>query len=453
MLKKSTLIVTILTLFFTSCVSDDSSDYVALKIITNTDETTIQQGMSIVISILNNDENIPENGTLDISESTNSSVQIIDSDSGIFSETVINYTPNTDFYGLDTFQYTVCDGSNCSTGTVNVNVTPVSPVNYNIDAFPYSTLSEYNFFEGTLKDLKPVYGVLPYSLNSSLFSDYAKKKRFVWMPDGSQANYVSDYTALDFPVGAILIKNFYYENVVPEGNTKLIETRLMIKKEEGWIFANYLWNEEQTEANYTLDGSEINFSWVHDNGETKSVSYQVPYEGLCNGCHNVSGTPFPIGPKPQNLNKDYNYLEGTSNQLEKWMQMGYLSNNLPTNIVSTIDWKDESQSLDLRMRSYLDINCAHCHSDEAYCYYRELRFAFSETSDPSKIGVCEQPIEIIDETLAMVIRPGIPAKSVLHFRLQTTLEQYRMPLFGRTLQHEEAIILIEDYINSLQPCE
>ena len=118
----------------------------------------------------------------------------------------------------------------------------ISPVIFDIAEVPYQTLSDYNFFDGDLKDLSPVYGVLPYDLNSSLFSDYAKKKRFVWMPDDVSAAYVNDYSPLNFPIGTVLIKNFYYNNFQPANDTKIIETRLMINKADGWIFANYIWN-------------------------------------------------------------------------------------------------------------------------------------------------------------------------------------------------------------------
>ena len=105
-------------------------------------------------------------------------------------------------------------------GYIGVEPDPISPVVFNVDSLPYNNLSEYNFFEGAMSDLSPVYGVLPYDLNSALFSDYAKKKRFVWMPKDSSAKYINDYSSLKFPTGTILIKNFYYENVLPEMHDK-----------------------------------------------------------------------------------------------------------------------------------------------------------------------------------------------------------------------------------------
>lgn len=329
---------------------------------------------------------------------------------------------------------------------------PQQKVVYNPDEMPYQTLSEYNFFEGELKNLEPVSGVLPYDLNSPLFSDYAHKKRFVWMPDGTTASYNSDHTPLDFPVGGMLIKNFYYDNVQPENTTKIIETRLMFMTEEGWDFAKYVWNDEQTEATFADNGSFVDVDWI-ENGTTNSVNYRIPSRNECFSCHNKFGTPLPIGPKPQNLNKEYNYVEGAFNQLNKWIEVGYLENNLPTTIVSTVNWEDDSFPLELRVRSYLDINCAHCHSEESYCEYRPMRLAFNENDDDVNKGVCVTPDTQISP-YTHIISSGKVDKSLLHFRISSTEEQYRMPLLGRTLQHAEGVRLVEEWINSLEgECE
>ena len=330
------------------------------------------------------------------------------------------------------------------------NPTPIqtSPVIFDMAEVPYQRLSEYNFFEDDLKDLNPVYGVLPYDLNSTLFSDYAKKKRFVWMPDDVSAEYVNDYASFNFPVGSVLIKNFYYENVQPENATKILESRLMIKKESEWEFATYVWNEDQTEANLTSDGSFVALDWIQD-GSNQSVNYRIPSRAECFTCHNKFGTPVPIGPKPQNINRNYNYSDGSQNQLQKWIDQGYLNDNLPSSIITTVDWKDESESLELRARSYIDINCAHCHSEESYCEYRPMRFAFNESGSTENMGICVEPDTNINDDLTHIIAPNSPEESVAYFRISSIEEEYRMPLLGRTLQHRDGVLLIEQYINSL----
>lgn len=331
------------------------------------------------------------------------------------------------------------------------NYIPLSPVVVDLENVPYPKLSDYKFFSGEIKNLEPAPGVLPYDLSSSLFTDYAHKKRFVWMPPGSTATYTSDNKVLSFPTGAVLIKTFYYENVQPGNTTRIIETRLMIKKADGWIFANYIWNDAQTEAVLNMNGSYTDISWIQ-NGETKSTSYRIPSRTECFTCHKSGQDTIPIGPKPQNLNKLYAYADGTLNQLSKWKQMGYL-NNVPNDITSVIDWADETQPLELRVRSYLDINCAHCHSEGAHCDYRPMKLAFSETSNPVNLGVCVQPHEFLNGSQTHIIARGNAARSVMPYRMNTNIESQRMPLLGRTIVHTEAVELIEEWINAMEePC-
>ena len=74
---------------------------------------------------------------------------------------------------------------------------------------PYAKLSDYGFFTGTLKNFMPATNVLPYEPASSLFADFAHKKRFLYMPQGTKATYNGDGNVLEYPVGAVLIKSFY----------------------------------------------------------------------------------------------------------------------------------------------------------------------------------------------------------------------------------------------------
>ena len=326
------------------------------------------------------------------------------------------------------------------------------PLVIDINNLPFAKLSDYKFYEGELQDMKPVEGVLPYDLNSSLFTDYSLKKRFIWMPEGSSATYNGDGELLNFPTGTILIKNFYYENVLPNNVKRVIETRLMIKKADEWIFANYVWNDEQNEAILDINGSYTDISW-QQNGVTKSTSYRIPSAAECFTCHKSGSTPIPIGTKPQNLNKVYNYTDGSQNQLSKWLQKGYLSGTVPDAITSTVNWEDTSLPTELRVRSYLDINCAHCHSEGAHCDYMPVRFAFTETASPDNLGICVPPFEFINNSLTYIVTKGNATRSALHYRINTNNESERMPLLGRTVIHEEGVELIKNWINGMDsPC-
>lgn len=346
---------------------------------------------------------------------------------------------------------------------------PVSPVTVDLTQVPYPKLSDYKFFEGELKNQIPSLDVLPFEPASALFTDYAHKKRFVWMPKGTKANYVADDKILDLPIGAALIKNFYYENVQPNNSTRIIETRVMIKKTEGWIFANYVWNEEQTEAFLDMEGQFTPITWKDENNVIKSTDYRIPSEAQCIICHKMKQeinsievtTNIPIGIKPQSLNFNLNYGTETKNQLLKWIEKGYLNDNfsLPSAENTAVNYNDTSKSLDLRVRSYFDINCAHCHEIERHCDYRPMHFNFSSTGIANgvgltNLGVCvpTQDMQDFPSALSTIIKPGNIERSMLYFRISTNDEAYRMPLHGRTMVHEEAVLLVEEWINSLQDC-
>jgi uncharacterized repeat protein (TIGR03806 family) len=335
--------------------------------------------------------------------------------------------------------------------------TVTAPVLFDFSQVPLPKLSDYHFFVGPLKNQSPAYKVLPYEPASSLFSDYAHKKRFVWMPKNTKASYNGDDNVLEFPVGAVLIKTFYYDNVLPSNTTKIIETRLLIRKNDGWHLYDYIWNEEQTEAYLDFDGNGIfvPVTWS-ENGITKSTTYKIPSQTECITCHKINinqsangEKETPIGPKPQNLNTNYTYGTFTRNQLTQWKKMGYINNTLPAinSIYSAVDWRDTSKPLGLRARSYLDINCAHCHRVGGHCDYVPQRFNFSNT-DTYTLGICLPPLFQVPDN-PYVIHAGDADHSELIYRLNTNEGSEMMPIIGRTLIHDEGVQLVKDWINSM----
>ncbi len=329
---------------------------------------------------------------------------------------------------------------------------PATLVVFDPTLVPYQTLSEYNFYKGELMNMEPQDDVLPYDLITPLFTDYAKKKRFVWFKAGSSASYELDSEIFNFDDGAVIIKNFYYDNVQPKGVQRIMETRLLYKLNGAWNFAEYVWNDEQTEAHLDMDGSYRNISWLQD-GELKATNYRFPSEAECLTCHKTSSKPMPIGPKPQNMNKLFAFNDGVKNQLAKWAEMGYLTGNIPADISTVAAWDDELQPLELRVRAYLDVNCGSCHKENSHCDYRPMRFAWIETINPQNQGVCVEPDETLDPTFTHIISPGNVNRSMMYYRISSTDEAVRMPLLGRSIVHEEAVQLITDYINSItEPC-
>lgn len=452
---------------FSACSSSD--DYVPIAPIASDDTVNSTITAPVVIPVLANDTTggIPDptkvsikngvdtdgNGTLDQLVVSNQGTWTVNPTTG-----EVTFTPTPTFTGNpNQISYTVKDADNTVSNEALVTINAVPIVNVDLTLVPLPKLSDYHFFIGDIKDQIPSLNVIPYEPASGLFTDYASKKRFIWMPIGVTATYVEDGKILDFPVGTALIKTFYYTTIQPGNLTKIIETRLMIRKSDGWKFYEYLWNDAQTDADLVsgvafTNGSTKNITFTKPSGEIVTTDYRIPSDAECFACHKINETATPIAVKPQNLNHNHTYGTTSMNILQKLVTQGYL-NSYPSSIVSTVDYHDTTQPLGLRLRSYLDANCAHCHQDQARCYYRPIRLTFSQTNIDSNIGICLVADEEISPTLQKVITPGNFNKSIMHYRLISNDESQRMPLLGRTIVHDEGVALLEQYILSLtQTC-
>lgn len=324
-------------------------------------------------------------------------------------------------------------------------------VNFDVATAPFDSLSTYRFFTGSLREMNPNEGLLEYEPISTLFADYAHKTRYIWLPPDTKASYQGDGRVVDFPDGTVILKTFFYNTVLPANNKRIMETRMLYKEAGEWKFAEYIWNEDQTEATLDLRGRNVPLEFIDDAGNERSVVYRIPSEAECLTCHKSNGEATPIGPKPQNLNADYTYPDGSRmNQLSKWQAAGYLASDFDANNIQTVvRWDDPDQDLYLRVRSYIDINCAHCHTAGGHCDYRPIRLAFEESADEVNMGVCVTPDDFLGSSLVNIVSPRNTNKSALFYRLNSTAEMVRMPLLGRTLIHDEGLALIETWINQL----
>lgn len=319
---------------------------------------------------------------------------------------------------------------------------------------PFEKLSEYQFFKGDLANLEPNDRVIPYDLNSPLFTDYAHKARFVWMPEGTSANYTSD-AVLDFPKETVLIKNFYYENDetdVAKGRN-IMETRLLINRGDEWEAVGYIWNKEQTEANLEVIGDIQEVSWVNELGAPQNINYIIPNRNQCKTCHLTGKKQIPIGPKVRNLNKIYAYADGEMNQLEKWASIGYLTGyDDDANHPKVATWDDEtSGSLHERAMAYLDINCGHCHNKNGSANTSGLHLIADAKADMS-LGIYKATVSAGAGTGGHTysIVPGHPEESIMVYRMNSTNPGAMMPELGRSLVHQEGVDLISDWIKNLE---
>jgi uncharacterized repeat protein (TIGR03806 family) len=316
---------------------------------------------------------------------------------------------------------------------------------------PAPKLSDYGFF-ADVGARRPNARVTPYALNTPLFSDYAEKFRYLYLPPGARARYRAE-GVLDLPVGAALIKTFAYPADFrrPDEAVRFIETRVLIHKPQGWTAQAYVWNAEQTEAVLKRAGARIDVAFLDAHGKPVTVDYAVPNQNQCKECHQLDKVISPIGPKARNLNGAYAYAEGSENQLIHWTRLGLLDGApKPAEAPRTPRWDDPAEPLDGRARAYLDGNCAHCHNPHGVASNSGLFLTLEETS-PVAIGVGKHPVaagrgsgDLKDD-----IVPGHPEDSILAYRMASEEPGVMMPELGRSMTHDEGVALIRAWIAAM----
>jgi uncharacterized repeat protein (TIGR03806 family) len=330
----------------------------------------------------------------------------------------------------------------------------------------------------SVEDGKVVYpsDVVPYALNSPLFSDYAAKDRALWLPEGSAATY-DDNDVFDFPVGTVILKTFSFpaDFRQPDEDVYVVETRVLFKRENEWETLPYIWNEDATEATLALGGKSEAITFIDAEGVEKTASYLVPQKNQCIACHELKegmGEPMagmryttPIGPKARHLNRSYAYDDGTHNQLEHLVSMGMLD-GLPAlsevgkaydfAVLDDVPVQDLSVAdVDKATRDYLDINCAHCHNPNGVNGISSQLFLNYDNEDPFHLGICKSPgsAGTGNGFLDYDIVPGSPMESILWFRMDTTQTGAMMPLLGRSLRDDKAVELVVQWIANMDPVE
>jgi uncharacterized repeat protein (TIGR03806 family) len=314
-------------------------------------------------------------------------------------------------------------------------------------------------------------GVTPYALNTPLFTDYAHKLRTVWSPRGP-APY-GEGAALDLPVGTVITKTFYYPTdgevvlkakdaeetdrgrPLPLAGHRLIETRLLVRRGEGWVPLSYVWNEAQTEATLRRTGAVVRLAMLDEAGadpfSARGFAYVVPNENQCAGCHAPDATSkaiVPLGPRPEQLNRDYAYADGARNQLIAWADRGLVA-EAPSEASAWAPW-DGDAALGARARSYLAANCAHCHNPVGPADTSGLDLSAGEVA-PQALGVCKPPIAAGSGTGGhrFGIVPGHADQSILTYRVGSDDPGAMMPELGRSLVHEEGLALLEEWIDGM----
>lgn len=318
---------------------------------------------------------------------------------------------------------------------------------------PFATVSRYCQVRIAGGEVVPFEGVVPYDLNTPLFTDRAVKRRTVFVPKGQAAAY-DPSEPLAFPVGSVVTKSFGVRDDLRKASPKVrwAETRVMVRRPDGWTGWSYKWNDAQTEAALFAGGGVETVSWIDETGATETANYLYPSAVQCKGCHEFLGTMTLLGPRARNLNRDFAYADGTENQLARWSRTGLLTGAPAPSAAPRLPvWNDPSTgSLEQRARAYLEVNCAHCHGEKGAARTTGLWLYASET-DPGKLGTCKQPVAAGPGAggLKFDVVPGKPDESILPYRLSINDAGLLMPQIGRSVVDRAGLQLVRDWIAAM----
>jgi hypothetical protein len=358
--------------------------------------------------------------------------------------------------------------------------------------------------------IKMASSVVPYEVNSPLWSDKALKTRGMRLPMGGKIHVkdcaknpdeckVNDVngkccapTADDgkwvFPAGTVMVKNFMFPDESQPSKYKLVETRLFVRLDkeqqlEGvkteWVGYGYRWDDNQTDATIigTLgtndDGSDTNvtamFNVKTTAGATQSITWNYPSRNDCITCH-TSITPstmptsgYTLGPETVQMNR---MVAGDAmNQIDKLTALGVFETAPPkpykAALVTPYAVQNPGQvgltsatgTTEQQARSYLHANCSFCHRPDGKFSSFDLRY---DVPFPSTNLLCTPPGKgDLGVSGAQLLVPTKPMSSLIWLRMNapkgdmTTGETGRMPEIGSALIDTNGTDLIRQWITSI----
>ncbi len=313
--------------------------------------------------------------------------------------------------------------------------------------FP-TTLGATGLF-ADLADLSPSPGLLPYAPILSFWSDYAVKRRWFTIPDGTSQMEWSRDGAWTYPSGQIWVKHFDLESERgnPASPKKRIETRVLVKNSTGVYGVSYRWNEAGTEATLAADGGEDFPVQLTVNGAPYTQQWSIPSRSQCITCHSPEAG-HALSFNTRQLNQNNTILGYSGNQIELLRNAGYLSNTpdatplLPRHVLPG----DTSVSQEERVRSYLAVNCSYCHAGDVGS--ASAGWDGRPETLLADTGLIDGHSSVGDDDFKL-IAPGDPDHSVVLQRMAASNGFSRMPPIGSNELDAVNIALVTNWINQI----
>ena len=304
--------------------------------------------------------------------------------------------------------------------------------------------------------LTPRDGLIPYDVISPLWSDRAKKQRWVSIPLGERVSW-SEQEKWKWPAGTVFVKHFALPvNESDSTMLRRLETRLVVVQKDGGVYGvTYKWRADNSDADLLTASLNEDITINGESGDwVQTWTYPGPED--CLTCHNVEAK-YILGVKTAALNKNWPYPSGVSdNQLRTLINLGIFDTAIAEDAIADFPahaaLDDTSQSLETRVRSYWDINCANCHGPRGIASHWDARFDTPLILQSIVYGpLANQRDYFADYGLEnpYVIDPASKDNSILYIRGKSIDDDDRMPPLGRQLEHAEYTEVLEQWIESL----
>jgi putative heme-binding domain-containing protein len=353
-------------------------------------------------------------------------------------------------------------------------------------------LSETGIFSNTAFQT-PATGVIPYDIQAKHWSDHTTSQRWFALP-GSDPIRAAPQGNWEFPDGSVIAKtvSIDLEYNRPDSRRRL-ETQILHREAGSWRPYTYVWNDEQTDALLAEAEGDVLALSIRDSRIPEGIrtqKYRIASRAECQLCHNqwveTRTTTFGVqtasllGVNTPQLNRsppdapsalheaphertEASVTElnsttappgGSENQLVLLQQTGWLAGDFPASpaeLPAMVDPHDAQADLDLRARSYLHVNCAHCHQRHAGGTATIELTWDTQLSEAKMIGTrpAQGSFGIAD---ARILAPGDPYRSLLYYRMATT-GSGRMPRIGSTELDVQGLQLLHDWIATLPESE
>jgi uncharacterized repeat protein (TIGR03806 family) len=309
-------------------------------------------------------------------------------------------------------------------------------------------LSQTGAFKDTPR-MTPADGLIPYDVVVPFWSDGAEKKRWISVPPDARITF-SPTGEWTFPPGTVFVKTFLHAtNDADTNSLRRLETRLLVCDADGGVYgAVYQWRADNRDADLLATNRTETLS-IQTAAGRRTQDWYYPSRKDCLTCH-TANAGHVLGVKTRQLNRDFTYPSGVrENELRAWSRLGLFDTNLDQTDLKALPalarLDDTTHSLEDRVRSYLDANCANCHRPHGTVAYFDARY----DTPLAKQNLVDGPV-LFDERIdgARVIAPHDIWRSILYMRTDTT-EAFKMPPLARETIDENGTELLRQWINSL----